>query len=78
MVRGAANPGLLVHKDLEKNELVVVQGDSHPALYSKSLKAIEMNWIAGQAPAEAFKCTAKFRYRQEDQDVIVKVSGERN
>ncbi|WKY47502.1 tRNA 2-thiouridine(34) synthase MnmA [Eubacteriaceae bacterium ES3] len=74
--QGSGEPWFVVYKDLERNELVVVQGDAHPALYSKSLKAIEMNWVAGQPPAEAFKCTAKFRYRQEDQDVVVRVSGD--
>ncbi|WKY44257.1 tRNA 2-thiouridine(34) synthase MnmA [Eubacteriaceae bacterium ES2] len=73
---GNGQPWFVVHKNLSTNELMVVQGDDHPALYSKSLKAIEMSWVAGHAPAAAFKCTAKFRYRQEDQDVIVKVAGD--
>ena len=64
-------------KDLDKNELVVVQGDSHLALYSKSLEAMEMNWVEGMPPAEKSKCTAKFRYRQSDQGVKVQLTGDR-
>lgn len=74
---GSGEPWFVVNKDLEKNELVVVQGESHPALYSKSLEASEMNWVGGRPPAREFKCTAKFRYRQSDQDVMVRVSQDR-
>ncbi|MBC3796689.1 tRNA 2-thiouridine(34) synthase MnmA [Acetobacterium tundrae] len=74
---GTGEPWFVVSKDMNKNELVVVQGDSHPALYSKSLEASEMNWIAGHAPAKEFKCTAKFRYRQPDQGVSVRVTPDR-
>ncbi len=30
-----------------------------------------MTWIKGEAPKEPLRCTAKFRYRQPDQDVTV-------
>ena len=75
--QGTGEPWFVVHKDLDKNELVVVQGDSHPALYSKSLEATEMSWVAGGPPANEFKCTAKFRYRQSDQGVSVHVTDDR-
>ncbi|MGV8906659.1 MAG: tRNA 2-thiouridine(34) synthase MnmA, partial [Acetobacterium sp.] len=75
--QGTGEPWFVVHKDLEKNDLVVVQGDLHPALYSKSLEATDMNWVEGKPPAKEFKCTAKFRYRQSDQDVLVRVNGDR-
>ena len=67
----------MVSKDLDRNELVVVQGESHAALYSKSLEATEMNWVGGYPPAKEFKCTAKFRYRQADQGVSVRVTPDR-
>src|SRR5665647_229347 len=75
--QGTGEPWFVVHKDLDKNELVVVQGDSHPALYSKSLEATEMSWVEGSPPGNEFKCTAKFRYRQSDQGVLVRVTGDR-
>ncbi len=73
--QGSGEPWFVVHKDLEKNELIVVQGDAHPALYSKSLEAIEMSWVSGEPPEKEFSCTAKFRYRQSDQKVRVLVKG---
>ncbi len=73
--QGTGEAWFVVQKDLAKNELVVVQGAQHPALYSKSLEADEFNWVSGRAPAMAFTCTAKFRYRQSDQAVAVEVIG---
>ena len=73
--QGSGQPWFVVQKDLEKNELLVVQGDHHPALYSKSLVADEFNWISEKAPVMAFTCQAKFRYRQADQAVSVEVHG---
>lgn len=69
--QGTGEPWFVVRKDLSENVLYVVQGANHPALYSTSLRASAMNWIAGRAPAAAFDCTAKFRYRQPDQAVRV-------
>ncbi|MDP2843299.1 MAG: tRNA 2-thiouridine(34) synthase MnmA, partial [Acetobacterium sp.] len=74
---GSGEPWFVVKKDLNKNELVVVQGEGHAALYSKALEATEMNWIGGYPPAKEFKCTAKFRYRQSDQGVMVRVTQDR-
>lgn len=75
--QGTGEPWFVVHKDLEKNELIVVQGETHKALYSKSLEATDMNWVSGSSLGKEFKCTAKFRYRQSDQGVFVKVTEER-
>ena len=59
-------------KDMDRNVLVVVQGHDHVALQQKALTAIELNWIAGIAPADQFMCTAKVRYRQADQSCHVR------
>ena len=37
-----------------------------PRFIASGLHAVELHWIAGQAPADAFDCTAKVRYRQPD------------
>lgn len=61
-------PWYVVDKDLEHNVLVVAQGGSHPALYHQGLQASQLHWISGQAPATPLACTARIRYRQQDQD----------
>ena len=62
---GAA-PWFVAAKDLARNALVVVQGADHPALRCSGLHAVRPHWLAGRAPAPAFSCTAKVRYRQPD------------
>jgi tRNA-specific 2-thiouridylase len=74
---GTGEPWFVVKKDLGKNELVVVQGETHPALYSKALVATDVNWVGTFPPAKEFQCTAKFRYRQSDQGVRVQVGPDR-
>ncbi|OAB41012.1 tRNA 2-thiouridine(34) synthase MnmA [Paenibacillus macquariensis subsp. defensor] len=70
---GNGEPWFVADKDLERNILYVVQGDSHPSLYSNGLIATGVNWIAGEGslPKGPFTCTAKFRYRQPDQGVTL-------
>ncbi|MGG3742833.1 tRNA 2-thiouridine(34) synthase MnmA [Paenibacillus chibensis] len=70
---GNGEPWFVADKDLEQNILYVVQGDKHPSLYSTGLMATNVNWIAGEGnvPNGPFNCTAKFRYRQPDQEVTL-------
>jgi tRNA-specific 2-thiouridylase len=70
---GEGEPWFVVEKRVKENELVVVRGEAHPALFSPYLIAKEMNWFAGSAPAAKFDCTAKTRYRQMDQPCTVSV-----
>ena len=70
-IGGAGDPWFVVGKNVEDNILYVGQGFHHDALYSDGLIASEANWTSGSAPKEAFKATAKFRYRQEDSGVTV-------
>jgi tRNA-specific 2-thiouridylase len=70
---GTGEPWFVVDKDLKNNILYVVQGDSHPALYSYGLYASDLNWISDSNKSSSFTCTAKFRYRQPDQDVKVEI-----
>lgn len=71
---GTGESYFVIGKDLERNLLIVQQGE-HAELYSLSLDADRVNWIAGAAPGHAFGCTAKFRYRQPDQSVRVVTDG---
>ncbi|MDX2504142.1 MAG: tRNA 2-thiouridine(34) synthase MnmA [Gammaproteobacteria bacterium] len=63
----AGLPWFAAQKDLEKNQLIVVQGKDHPLLYSQNLSASNLHWISGIAPTPPFRCMAKTRYRQPDQ-----------
>jgi tRNA-specific 2-thiouridylase len=67
----AEAPWYVAGKDLERNELLVVQGNDHPALYSSALTACDVSWIAGEPPALPLRCAAKVRYRQPDQPCTV-------
>lgn len=62
----------VLKKNLDTNELVVVQGES-PVMFSKSLVCKEFNWIPEEPSQKEFLCLAKFRYRQPDQKVKVKI-----
>lgn len=58
-------------KDLEKNELIVGQGHDSIYLISDNCFASNVNWICDK-PIEGKAYTAKFRYRQADNDVTLK------
>src|SRR5690606_29457061 len=58
-------------KDLERNVLIVVQGNQHPLLYSDTLLVQHMECINAAHPAPPLACSAKARYRQPDQDCEV-------
>jgi tRNA-specific 2-thiouridylase len=68
---GNGEPWFVASKDLESNNLYVVQGDTHTSLYSVGLTATDVNWISPQTPSASISCTAKFRYRQPDQGVTI-------
>jgi tRNA-specific 2-thiouridylase len=74
-IGGLANhgeaPWYVVDKDLERNVLLVAQGNEHPALFKSSLFCGKVLWIAGEAPALPLACAAKVRYRQADQRCTV-------
>jgi len=61
----------VAEKDMANNRLVVSHGDES-VLMSKSLVASGLNWIPAP-PAQKFGCTAKFRYRQDEQAVEVEL-----
>lgn len=78
-IGGVANrpeePWFVLHKDLTNNRLIVGQGHDHAMLQSDELTAYKLDW--GIAPPaqifgkQGFRCTAKTRYRQSDQDCTV-------
>ncbi|MBJ6362989.1 tRNA 2-thiouridine(34) synthase MnmA [Paenibacillus sp. GCM10012307] len=68
---GTGEPWFVADKNLATNELYVVQGETHPSLYSEGLTATGLNWISPKLLQGPLSCTAKFRYRQPDQDVTI-------
>jgi tRNA-specific 2-thiouridylase len=70
-------PWYVAGKDLERNVLLVVQGHDHPALFSRSMDVGQLSWIAGSPPDGRFRCTAKVRYRQADQECTVTTRSDR-
>jgi tRNA-uridine 2-sulfurtransferase len=64
-------PWYVLHKDLDNNVLYVGQGHAHPWLLSTRLEATRLAWVSGTAPAAGRLLTAKVRYRQADQAVII-------
>ena len=74
---GDGRSWFVIGKDLERNVLLVAQGENHPALFSRYVRVSQLTWI-GDPPAregEPFRCTAKFRYRQNDQAVWALLCG---
>jgi tRNA-uridine 2-sulfurtransferase len=70
---GIGGPGaawFVVGKNRDRNEVILAQGDDHPALYSDGLMATELNWLA-QLPGKTFHCSAKVRYRQTERPCTV-------
>lgn len=75
---GIGGPGeawFVVDKNFNHNEVVLAQGQDHPALYSDGLVATEINWLIDQ-PQKEFRAKAKIRYRQPEQDCTVTILGE--
>jgi tRNA-specific 2-thiouridylase len=66
------DPWFVIKKDLKANILFVAQGNDD-ALYSDALISNKFNWIPKKPSEKEFECTAKFRYRQPDQKVKVKL-----
>lgn len=73
--KGEEGRWFVVKKDLEHNVLYVSHGDESP-LYSNACTVEGMNFIPFPPDRKEFVCKAKFRYRQGEQGVRVKRTGE--
>ena len=62
----------VLKKDLENNILYVSQGEGEE-LFSVGMISEKFNWIPEKPNEQEFDCFAKFRYRQPDQKVHVKI-----
>jgi len=70
-IGGQGEAWYVAGKDVERNELLVVQGHDHPAMLSQTVTAHTCDWVSGQALSVGDKVTAKTRYRQQDQPCMV-------
>lgn len=75
-IGGPGEPWFVVGKNLDRQEVILAQGDDHPALYADGLVASELNWLT-DLPGHEFPCKAKVRYRQPEQDCRVKIEGDK-
>ena len=66
-------PWYVAGKDLSRKVLIVVQGNEHPLLYCNEVSGSALHWI-NAAHELPLRCKAKVRYRQEDQDWVLKAS----
>ena len=67
-IGGTQDKLFVVGKDLNKNILYVALGEDNEYLYSDSCIVEDMNFNCELRPTE---CTAKFRYRQKDNNVKI-------
>lgn len=63
-------PWYVVRKDIDRNVLVVAQGN-HPELYKESLVTERVNWINTPPQDYPLRISAKTRYRQADQICVI-------
>ena len=69
---GQGEPWFVVGKDMSRNVVYVERGEFHPHLYADTLTATDLSFVSGTWNKELpFKCKAKVRYRQKDQDCTV-------
>ncbi|WP_348663908.1 tRNA 2-thiouridine(34) synthase MnmA [Chlamydia vaughanii] len=73
---GSPKPCYVVGKDMEKNIVYIVRGEDHPLLYQTELTAKELNWFV--APETIDTCSAKIRYRSEDEECTILHTEEEN
>ena len=73
---GTGERWFVLGKDMKRNVLIVEQGADHPLLYSKTAIGSDLTWISETPPKEEeFDCTCKYRYRQPDQKVHIRLLG---
>ena len=71
MNNGKDGAWYVADKDIRNNELIVVQGHEHPALYHTKLIASNTHWISGSEPNKK-QLKAKVRYRGKEQTCNIK------
>jgi tRNA-specific 2-thiouridylase len=70
-IGGPGQAWFVVAKNPSNNTVYVEQGQDHPALYHPFLTASDVSWISDTPPSFPFRCHAKIRYRQVDQECFI-------
>ncbi|MFN3580679.1 MAG: tRNA 2-thiouridine(34) synthase MnmA [Pseudomonas sp.] len=71
-LQGASDePWYVLRKDLQRNVLVVGQGNEHPWLFSSALSCSSIYWVNPVQLDTPLALTAKVRYRQPDQECVL-------
>lgn len=70
---GSGERWFVIKKDMENNVLYVSQGEDSE-LFSNGLVTYNINFIPKKPERDEFECFAKFRYRQPEQKVRVKIT----
>ena len=72
--KGSVNsPWYVASKNIDTNTLTVVQGNTHPLLFSTEL-ITRNKYLINHHIDDEFNGTAKVRYRQKDQECNIKIS----
>jgi tRNA-specific 2-thiouridylase len=53
-----------------------VQGREHPLLHRRTVRAIDVHWIAGAPPPTSVQLGAKTRYRMPDATCSIRADGD--
>lgn len=74
-IGGEGGPWFVVGKDITTNELFVASGDDNQWLLSNRCIVNEVNWLA-EHDFKQCMCQAKFRYRQSDNEIELRIIDE--
>ena len=76
-LQGAGDePWYVLRKDLQRNVLIVGQGNEHPWLFSSALTCSSIYWVNPLVLQAPLQLTAKVRYRQPDQACMLEQTSE--
>ena len=70
-IGGAYGPWFVVGKDVARNSLYVANGKDEQWLVSTRCDVSDVNWFVDIPNGTTIHCQAKFRYRQQDNDVTI-------
>ena len=66
------SPMYVCEKNMDKNEVILCDNQS---LFTSSLDAADFNWIAFDKPPENLTAKARIRYKQDEEDAHITVTG---
>ena len=72
LASSSGEPWFVLDKLMASNQLIVGQGHNHPRLFHSQLTAEQLDWCGDEPPEMPLNCTAKVRYRQDDEACSVR------